>query len=96
MNDGPFDPSLSTYVHFGQFRSSSFHFGPFDSVWSVHLVQFGTLQSILMHLRMEKDVSPKKKKNIVKRWVWVEIIYSKSEFIKKYKWQNVILLFLIV
>ena len=64
MNDGPFDPSLSTYVHFGQFRSSSFHFGPFDSVWSqsVHLVQFGTLQSILMHLKMEKDVSPKKKK----------------------------------
>ena len=62
MNDGPFDPSLSTYVHFGQFRSSSFHFGPFDSVWSqsVHLVQFGALQSILMHLRMEKDVSPKK------------------------------------
>ena len=64
MNDSPFDPSLSTYVHFGQFRSSSFHFGPFDSVWSqsVHLVQFGALQSILMHLRMEKDVSPKKKK----------------------------------
>ena len=97
MNDGPFDPSLSTYVHFGQLWSSSFHFGPFDSVWSqlVHLVQFGTLQSILMHLRMEKDVSPPKKKN-GKRWVWVEIIYSKSEFIKKYKWQNVILLFLIV
>ena len=99
MNDGPFDPSLSTYVHFGQFRSSSFHFGPFDSVWSqsVHLVQFGTLQSILMHLKMEKDVSPKKKKKkFGKRWVWVEIIYSKSEFIKKYKLQNVILLFLIV
>ena len=96
MNDSPFDPSLSTYVHFGQFWSSSFHFGPFDSVWSqsIHLVQFGALQSILMHLRMEKNVSPKKK--IGKRWVLVEIIYSKSEFIKKYKWQNVILLFLIV
>ena len=68
MNDGPFDPSLSTYVHFGQLRSSSFHFGPFDSVWSqlVHLVQFGTLQSILMHLRMEKDVSPPKKKKMEK------------------------------
>ena len=64
MNDGPFNPGLSTYGHFGQFRSSSFHYGPFDSVWShsVYLVQFGALQSILMHLRMEKDVSQSKNK----------------------------------